>query len=290
MNGLFMLRPNTKRNERDIKFTALSQLDWSQGMAWPSTELVWKSALGHAETAVDWYLTERFGSGLGHEQLVFLRFSCCIRRPCTVDWRNMANRGTPRVEPSLGSGCSCSAATMVGIYCLFGFSAAYLRYLTAAMKLRRLMRECSLDWEVGRSVLAGGEPTPTQVKESIEASKRFLAGVDQIIQTETDSWVQEYTTALAEIDKAAQARTEAARGGAVNVTLTNADKSEDGWQLTVDNGAPEQRSGKTAAVRGLLAGTHTISVCGKIDGALKTTERNVSVSAGAIVELELTLA
>jgi len=54
-------------NGRDIKFSALSGLDWSIGKAGGSTERVWKFSLSHAQSAVDWYLDHRFHeTGLMH--------------------------------------------------------------------------------------------------------------------------------------------------------------------------------------------------------------------------------
>jgi hypothetical protein len=164
-----------------------------------------------------------------------------------------------------------------------------MRYQTTALKIMLLMGEFNIDNESRLATWAGNEPTAAQIQESIATCRNFIASVNKFIQSETDCWVQEFTTAISEIDKNTKAHPEITQGGAVNINLTNGDKSESRWQLTIDNGSPESQNGNTAAVRGLLPGTHTILALGKINGTSKKAARSVYVSANSVAEVEMVL-
>jgi hypothetical protein len=275
---------------RDIRFASLPELDWSPGAAASSLERVASLSFSYASAAVEWYLRRKAGKRAGAR----------ITRVCAIVLVLIASivplfgeiyayDGRPGTNPLWASLALVLAAGAVGIDRFFGFSAAYMRYLSTGMNLQRIVRDFSFEWEARRARLAGAELTVPHIQESLEACRKFLANIEEVIRAETDSWIQDFTTALAEIDKSARAQTEAARNGAVDLIITNGDKFFGGWQLLVDGGSPEARSGTTAAIRGLIAGTHSITARGSIDGTTKAAERNVIVKAGSVVQLELTL-
>jgi hypothetical protein len=67
-------------------------------------------------------------------------------------------------------------------------------------------------------------------------------------------------------------------------------KCEDGRQLSIDDEVPSTRKGKTAAVRALVPGPHTVRVDGTVAGKVLQAEIAFNVAAGRTEEVSLTLA
>jgi len=279
-----------KKAPRDIRFRGLPVLDWTAEQARSSADQVAAMALEYATTSVEWYLGRKGGKRLGARiarlsAILFVLAAGLV----PLFGQIWSTNGKPDINPLWSAIALVLAAGAVGIDRFFGFSAAYIRYLTAGMKLQRVVQDFNLEWQMRRAALTGADPTPAQVQDALDGCRKFLSSVDEVIQAETEGWVQEFTTALAEIDKSTRAQSETARGGAIDLVIVNGDKCQDGWQLVVDGGNPDRRTGKTAAVRGLLAGTHLVSVSGKIDNVSKLAEKNVVVTSGSVVQVELTL-
>ncbi|HEV8046196.1 MAG TPA: SLATT domain-containing protein [Terriglobales bacterium] len=275
---------------RDIQFKILENLEWGKGNVGNSLDKIATLALDHADAAVGWYLRRKVWKRRCARATRFSAILLVLASGLVPLFGEIfAADGKPNVNPLWASVALVLAAGAVGIDRFFGFSTAYMRYLSASMKLQRIVQDFSFEWQARRALTGDAEQTSIQVQEGINACKKLLADVDQTIQAETETWLQEFTTALAEIDKSAHTQAETARGGAVNLTITNGDSFPDGWQLAIDGGSPEQRNGKSAAVRGLIAGTHLISVRGQVNGITKVAERNVILAAGAVAEVALTL-
>ena len=75
----------------------------------------------------------------------------------------------------------------------------------------------------------------------------------------------------------------------MGVVITNGDKCEGDWTLSIDDGATRSGHGKTAAISGLVPGIHTIHVDGSISVKAVCAEKAISVAAGMVGSLEVTL-
>ncbi|MGO8036147.1 SLATT domain-containing protein [Rhizobium leguminosarum] len=285
-----LVNGDVPKTSRDIRFNPLSKLEWGQGNASGSLQQLSEYSLAYAELAVDWYLSRKRWKRLGARgtRLLALILALIAGLVPLIGEISESN-GMPAINPLWASIALVLAAGAVAIDRLFGYSSGYMRYLTTAMKLESLAHDFNIEWQSRRAVITSAEPNEAQVQDGIEACRRFCTAIGQAVQMETESWVQEFTSALAEIDKGARAQSETARSGAINVTVTNADQAQSGWKLTINGGSPELHTGKTAAVRGLISGTHSVSAQGTIDGIQRSAARNIVVGSGTVVELELTL-
>ena len=116
-----------------------------------------------------------------------------------------------------------------------------------------------------------------------------MTQLNTIVRQETDAWIQEFQSTLKQIDEAAKAKAAVSELGAVNITVSNGDTCEDAWNLSIDQGTPTKRYVRTAGVRDLVPGVHTIKVDGVIGGGLKHAEAAVPVTAGGTASVQLTL-
>ena len=147
-----------------------------------------------------------------------------------------------------------------------------------------------MEWETQRSSWKGEPPGEEQVQEMMARCKTFLSQVNTIVRDETSAWMQEFQSALSQIDEAAKARPAITEPGALNLTVTNGEAAKQGWTLILDDGKPETYRGRTAGRRNLMPGLHRIAVAAKVDGQDMQAEKVAQVPAGGTCEETLTLA
>src|SRR5690606_33827087 len=96
------------------------------------------------------------------------------------------------------------AAACVGVDRFFGFSRGWMRYITAALVLERLLSEFRLEWAMMRAKFGGRSPSPEQVQLMLQSIKEFLLRVDGEVEKETQEWIAEFQSSLAEIERTAR--------------------------------------------------------------------------------------
>jgi hypothetical protein len=197
--------------------------------------------------------------------------------------------GHPLVQPAWASVALGIAAALVLLDRYFGFSSAWMRYISTELNLRQLTQEFQMDWESDKAAWLGSEPTPDQLRATFARFKAFVTQVNTIVRQETDAWIQEFQSTLKEIDEAAKTKVAINELGAVNIVVTNGDTCDDGWDLSIDRGSIKNYHGKTAGVADLTRGIHTIKVEGKIEGELQQAEAAVSIAPGATANAQFTL-
>ena len=197
--------------------------------------------------------------------------------------------GRPRIKPAWASVALGVAAAFVLLDRFFGFSSAWMRYIGTELNLRQLNQEFQFDWEADKAAWLSAEPTTDQLRSTLAQFKGFVTQVNTIVRQETDVWIQEFQSTLKQIDEAAQTKPAISQLGAANIEITNGDACQDGWNLSIDQGNPTRRSGKTAALTDLVPGTHIVKVDGVIGDNHKQAEAAIAVTTGTTTSAQLTL-
>ena len=119
--------------------------------------------------------------------------------------------------------------------------------------------------------------------------KTFANQINTIVKEETNVWVQEFQNSIKSLDDSlkTKAAETASKPGALNIIITNGDTTNDGWTLKIDSGDPEKYTGKTAAKKNLLEGSHIIKIEAIINDKLVQIEKVVNISAGIASEIIL---
>jgi len=138
------------------------------------------------------------------------------------------------------------AAGMIGLDRAFGYSTGWARYVLTATAIRKALEEFRMDWTL-LSAAAARPPTSEQVAAMIARAKEFSATVEGLVIQETKDWVTEFQSGMAQlekevkvqldtlksqVEKAARDRQTAAKSGAIELTVANAEKT-DGFQFQV---------------------------------------------------------
>ena len=275
---------------KDLGPTERLQLSWEPGKIVPSLEALFDRITKEAESAIGWYIRAKRPK---QRWARLLRFGSIIAGTTAglipILAQMFSKDGHPWIQPAWASVALGIAAALVLLDRFFGFSSAWMRYIATELNIQQLNQEFQLDWESDKATWLGSEPTADQLRSTLARFKAFVTQVNTIVRQETDAWIQEFQSTLKQIDEAAKAKAAVSELGAINITVTNGDACDDGWNLSIDQGSPIKQHGKTAGVRDLVPSIHTIKVSGTMGGNLKQAEAAVSVTAGGTANAQLTL-
>jgi len=275
---------------RDLQVGTLEDLSWAPNDYVSSLDKVFKYVSGEAQRAIVWYLSKKGPKRRGAR---LLRFAAIVATtvagviPLLAEISTSNGNGQPQISPAWASVALVLAVAMIGLDRFFGFSTAWMRFLTTEIQIRTALQAFQLDWEIQRATWKGTTPTDQQVQDMLARCQAFLGQVNTLLEHEMTAWMQEFQATLQQIDDSAKAQTEANTLSGVNISVSNGDQCTNGWELSIDNGSRKRYLGKTAALRDLTPGIHTVRVEGRINGKAVQAESVVIIPAGGTARVEL---
>jgi len=240
-----------------------------------------------AETAIAWYLRskrpkQRLARSLRGGAIGLAALAGLIPM--------LAQMSTSRaIDPVWASIVLGIAAALVVLDRFFGFTTGWIRYISTELHLRQILDEFRLDWEAEVASWKSATPTDEQVQKALARCRAFVTQVNGIVREETNLWVAEFQDTLKQLDETVKAKAAAAAPGAISLLVTNGDQCQGDWSVSIDDGATRNSSGKTAAIQGLVPGIHTLRVDGTVAERRVRAEKPVTVPAGGVTGVELTL-
>lgn len=172
------------------------------------------------------------------------------------------------------------AAACIGYDKFFGYSSGWIRYITTKLALEKSLAEFRLDWAMMVAKLGDQQPSPDQVQLMIQRLKEFLLIVNNMVEKETQTWISEFKTNVAELEKTAASQAEASRPGAIEITVTNGMDTEDGFIVVMDGMEIRRVRGTKYHIGYVYPGPHRITVTGKINKELLDASELVNVASG----------
>lgn len=201
------------------------------------------------------------------------------------------------------------AAALIGIDRAFGYSSGWARYVLTATSMRKSLEEFRMDWT---ALYANSSSTPSkeQLAALIGRAKDFIVGVQTMVLQETKDWVTEFQNSLAQLDKetraqldtlkaqvekASQVKAVAEQPGSVELTVSNADKT-DGFTFAVVmedslGKAKEETTagGKKWVCLGLAPGQYKATVIATVSGKQTRTAAALMVKPQEVTSAEVSL-
>jgi hypothetical protein len=182
-----------------------------------------------------------------------------------------------------------AAAACIALDRFFGFSSGWMRYITSKMTLERMLSEFRMDWAMMVAKLGGKSPTTDQVQLMIQKIKEFVIAINSHVEQETQTWISEFKTNLADIEKAATKQAEAARPGAIDITVTNGMDTDDGFTVALDGMHVTKVRGTKHQIGYVSPGPHKIAIIGTIKGEQLDASELANVVPGEITNVTLAL-
>lgn len=270
-----------------------------------SIQHLYRYAEQYAQQAVDWYLSSKNSKSRWSR---WLRLSAIALATLGSLAPVMLSIGWLERDPAAGTaglpGWSGSAAALIGqlgylwlalaAACVatdkfFGFSSGWMRYIKTAQLLMKGLAEFRLDWAMLVAKQGGAPPTEEQLQLMIQRIKEFVIGVHGQVEQETLTWIAEFQSSLAEIEKTVRTQEETTRPGAVDITVTNGMEAEEGFQVSLDGMVVAHVRGTRHQIGYVAPGHHKVSVTGTVKGKKLDASELVHVPPGAIAKATLAL-
>lgn len=287
-----------QRGNGDIKTPGLQvyKLKWNtDDEIQASIGQLYEYGEANASSSVEWYGRQKHKKAIMSRILRGLAIVFTIAGGLTpiVAALGLQNIGTPpgtQIQVGqLGYLLLGLAAACVGFDKFFGFSSGWMRYLGAKMIIERALSEFRLDWAMMVAKLRENPPTTDQVQLMIQRVKEFLLTVNNHVEQETQAWVSEFKTNLAEIEKSAKEQGESSRPGAIDITVTNGMDTKDGFTVTLDGMEVKTIRGTKYQIGYVAPGPHKIAVTGEIKSETLDASELVNVAPGEIAKVTLAL-
>lgn len=203
------------------------------------------------------------------------------------------------------------AGFFLGLDRFYGGSSGWMRYITTAMTMETLTEEFRFDW-VRLEAEAGDQPDTNQIGACLDRLKAFSLAIRAQVERETQAWVGEFQSNMAQLEKRAQEGLDAAREqirkdveaheaavrtavvaerpGAIEVVVTSANL-KGGYAVELDGKTCRSGiTGPTCGIVNVAPGFHELVVVGVAeDGGKRQASKVVQVVGGtsATVEMEL---
>lgn len=98
------------------------------------------------------------------------------------------------------------AATLTLIDRFEGNSSAWMRFIKTELKLQKVLSDFQMDWQRNKSQWQGNQPNSDELKLQLQLAKDTLSSASQMIQDETDVWIQEFSSMINKLDSMSEAK------------------------------------------------------------------------------------
>ncbi|MCP4111802.1 MAG: SLATT domain-containing protein [Desulfobacteraceae bacterium] len=272
---------STVSDSKDLKPKDFPELSWEPDNLSESLELLYKYASEEAARFSRWYYEKRrwkkfMGITLRILAIVLMAVGGIIP---IID----------KIPPFIATILISIAALLVMLDRFVGFTTGWIRFILTGQELAQLLEVFRLDWQHHRVGLEKNKITAEQAEELIFLCRTFLMQIHGVMRKETEMWATEFQNMLKEIDEASKTTAKIKELGAVSVEVTNGADCSDGWRMKIDRGPERTYRGTSASAKDITPGIHTVHIEGTVNNDILQAEKPVSVSGGAIVNVELTL-
>ncbi len=289
-------------NEKNIRPHDPVEVMWDDKEPVKSLRDVRKAVEEEAQKAIDWYWRKKESKSLPAR---FIQLSALVLTAigglASIVITLLKNAGVG-ISATLDSGhiatlCIGTAAALIGLDRAFGFSTGWTRYVLTATSLTKLLHEFRMDW-VALVAAAAEPPTSEQRAGLIQRAKEFVASVEAMVLQETKDWATEFQSNMAQMEKDLKAqldtlkaqveksdkeKKDASKPGAIELTLTNAEKT-DGFRFDVTLEGASGRFGESLS--NAKVWTRVNVAPGQYKVALDALAQGRKTSTSGIVEVK----
>ena len=189
----------------------------------------------------------------------------------------------------LGYVAAALAAGLLAFDRYFGLSSGWIRFIQTELVLEGALDELQYDWVALLTRVQGATPTSDQVQAMIQRLRTFIAFVHSQTQQETQAWIMEFQTNLADLEKTAKLRAQEQKPGKVEVTLSNAMDFDPGSTASIDGMEEKPIEGKSCVFGNVTPGTHIVLVKGSKSGTTRQASEIVRVQPDSVAAVSVAL-
>jgi hypothetical protein len=189
----------------------------------------------------------------------------------------------------LGYIAAALAAGLIAFDRYFGLSTGWIRYIQTQLALEGSLDELQYDWVAFQARIQGANPASEQVQAMIQRLRSFIVFSNGQTQQETQAWVMEFQSNLADLEKAAKVRAQEQKPGTLEVTVSNALDFDPGLVASLDGMERRTLEGKSCVFANVTPGGHIIVVRGAKSGKDVQASEIIRVQPDAVASASLAL-
>lgn len=274
--------------------------DWS-GDAAPHVEQLRSYAEEIIENELSWYLRKKRGRSSVSQWLRFLALVLTVLGGL-VPLLVAVFDATDGPQASWTSGIRFGQVGYVllalagGLVLLdkyFGFSTGWMRYIVAMQAIEKARESFRLDWIGLRRAFANTPPHTAEQAEVIERmilrARTVILEVKEHSEKETQAWILEFQTNLAQFEKDVKSQMESSKPGGIDVEVVDGNKADSPIELALDGMIADRFTGTAGSIGFVAPGLHRVSARARKGDRDYSASSLVNIGPGQICGVKLTL-
>lgn len=186
------------------------------------------------------------------------------------------------IDPAWSTVFISVAITAIGLDRFFGFSSAWMRFVTADVKIQSKIDGYLLAIESEKFSWAGQKPDFEKGRSMLTIIMNFINEVNEIVKDETNTWMVEFQSVIQKFNEESNVKAESSKLGGVVVTIENGDQFPNGVRIQLEGQAAVNFTGSTYSFNNLYPKIYRLSVSGVLGGKPVQAESLVNVTPGVI--------
>jgi hypothetical protein len=175
----------------------------------------------------------------------------------------------------------------------FGFSTGWMRYIVAMQAIEKARESFRLDWIGLRRAFANTQPQTAEQAEVIERmilrARSVILEVKEHSEKETQAWILEFQTNLAQFEKDVKSQMEASKPGGIDVEVVDGNKADSPIELALDGMIADRFVGTAGSIGFVAPGLHRVSARARKGDRDYSASALVNIGPGQICPVKLTL-
>ena len=175
----------------------------------------------------------------------------------------------------------------------FGYSTGWMRYIVAMQAIEKAREMFRLDWAALSRALSKADPGTPAYEEAvgrmIQRVRAAIVEVKEHSEKETQAWILEFQTNLAQFEKDLKTQMEAGRPGGIDVDVTDGGSADSSIELSLDGMIADRFSGTAGSIGNVAPGLHRVTAKAQKANRDYAASTLVNVGGGQICQVKLTL-
>jgi SMODS and SLOG-associating 2TM effector domain 2 len=276
---------------RDLRPAEAAEFSWADSQRSGSLKKLRDVVADKIDMTAGWYMRGKKGRRIfGRSARVgaMVLATLAAAQPTIAEMYQSQNHFWSR--PGIATICALVAAALLLLDRFFGASTGWVRYMTAGLALNDLRDEFENAWRLETAAWGEQEPNVDQTKHAVTLLYGFIVRVNEIVRTETEAWKAEFQSALQQVEEYAKAAPRKIEQSGLKVVITNIDKLDGAWRISVNGGEAESVTSPEKTFS-LTPGQTQLVVEAMLRESKKTVRREeiVMLKAGEISTVSLSL-
>lgn len=294
---------------------------WDPAQPAASLQKIYDYVEQQAAQAIDWYLDAkdwkgRFSYSLRLFTILFTALGGLIPVAATILFEHHEHRLRFDQYGYLSVGL---AALFLSLDRFSGSSTGWMRYMTAVMALESLVESLRLDWARFQADLGQAPSGPDSIHRGLDLLRTAGVAIRTIVKDETDRWIAEFQTDLAQIEQntkqafeearaeskrqaeesrkraeeevlALRSAQDAQRPGAIDLSVVFVAPPDEGYSVEIDGKLHRERlTGPTCGIVNVQPGLHELCVVASAGQRRLQVSKVVQVAGNQTVTVQLEL-